>query len=264
MKRIFIIVLAMMMLLSCVACSDMNNNDAETGNSTPLAGSKHPLTAETPMEQRPLLGDFQSSSKNHFDRYDPRKKYLEEKYGVTAYLGYEKTQSRMYTTFYLEGYEGTFKLYDKEDLIAAGTPEELITADYMDDAYFTVAYVEIYEYFAQAIKESGVTVDRLIIDPMGGKSPYDPNKPFADQLPSVRDSDKAFSIGIYGDFSQNNDAVDRLLMALEKLDFVGKVVIRQVLQDISNVNNTDLANDTPLASVICLRVNIANSLELNK
>ena len=132
------------------------------------------------MEKRPpvsQVGGINALEKKPFDKNDPRKKYLEEKYGVTAYLVSEKQPGSIYSIFALEGYEGAFQLFAKEDLIATGAPEELITADYTDNAYFTVAYVEIYEYFALAIEASGITVDRMIIiQRTGNVNPYDRSK----------------------------------------------------------------------------------------
>lgn len=244
MKRIFIIVLVMMMLLSCVACSDTNNNDAETGNSTPLAGSKHPLTSETPMEQRPpvsQVGGMNASEKKPFDKNDPRKKYLEEKYGVTAYLVSEKQPGSIYSIFALEGYEGTFQLFAKEDLIATGASEESITTDYTDNAYSTVAYVEIYEYFAQAIEASGVTVDRMIIKHKTGNiNPYDPNKSFTECLASAPMRAKRFEIHLYGEFGIDGEACTKLFMALQELDFTGWVSFYNISKDISGLTNDDL------------------------
>ena len=249
MKKIFIITLALAMLLSCCACSNVNNTNNVQGDipsandsSNSLPGSKHPLTSETPMEQRPPIsnaGGMDASEKKPFDRNDPRKKYLEEKYGVTAYLVSEKQPGSIYSIFALEGYEGTFQLFAKEDLIATGAPEELITADYTDNAYFTVAYVEIYEYFAQAVKASGVTVDRMIIKPRTGNvNTYDPNKSFAECLANA--SKKRFEIRLYGEFGTDGEACTKLFMELQKLDFTGTVSFYNILKDISDLTNDDL------------------------
>ena len=123
MKKILTIVFAMIMLLSCVACSNTNSNDTKDSTDL-LPGSKYPLPSELPMEMRPLQADDKASDKKPFENDDPRKKYLEEKYGLTAYLVEERTESRITTLFTLEGYEKTFHLYTKEDLIDGG-----------DDAY---------------------------------------------------------------------------------------------------------------------------------
>ncbi len=248
MKKILIIVLTLLMLLSCIACSNTPDNNGSTpdknDNSSLLAGSKHPLTSETPLEQRPPVaqaGGMDASGKKPFDKNDPRKKYLEEKYGVTAYLVSEKQPGSIYSIFALEGYEGTFQLFAKEDLIATGTPEESITTDYTDNAYFTVAYVEIYEYFAQAIKASGVTVDRMIIkQKTGNVNPYDPNKSFTECLASAPNGAKRFEIRLYGDFDNGDDVCTKLFMEIQKLDFIGTVSFYNVLKDISNLTNDDL------------------------
>ena len=236
MGKIIIFLLAMMMLISCCACSNANDS------SNSLPGSKHPLTSETPMEQRPLIskvGGMDTSEKKPFDKNDPRKKYLEEKYGVVAYLVSEKQQGSIYSIFALEGYEGTFQLFAKEDLIAIGTPEESITADYTDNAYFTVAYVEIYEYFAQAVKASGVTVDRMIIKPRTRNvNTYDPDKSFVECLANA--SYKQFDICLYGEFGTDGKACTKLLTELQKLDFTGTASFYNILKDISNLTNDDL------------------------
>lgn len=248
MKKILLITLALLMLLGCVACSNTPDNNGSTpnknDNSGLLAGSKHPLTSETPMEKRPPVaqsGGMDASEKKPFDKNDPRKKYLEEKYGVTAYLVSEKQPGSIYSIFALEGYEGTFQLFAKEDLIAIGTPEELITADYTDNAYFTVAYVEIYEYFARAIEASGITVDRMIIKQRTGNvNPYDPNKSFTECLASAPNGAKRFEICLYGEFGTDGEACTKLFMALQELDFTGRVSFYNVLKDISNLTNDDL------------------------
>ena len=249
MKKSLLFVLAVVMLLSCVACSNTNNNDdsafPENDNSTPLAGSKHPLTSETPMEKRPPVSradGMDASGKKPFDKNDPRKKYLEEKYGVTAYLVSEKQPGSIFSIFALEGYEGTFQLFAKEDLIAMGTPEESITTDYTDNAYFTVAYTEIYEYFARAIEASGITVDRMIIkQKTGNVNPYDPNKSFAECLVSTDNASyKRFAVYLYGDFDNGDDVCTKLFMEIQKLDFIGTVSFYNVLKDISNLTNDDL------------------------
>jgi len=247
MKKILTIVLAMMMLLSCVACSNTNSND--TMDSTELLpGSKYPLPSELPMEMRPLQADDKASDKKPFENDDPRKKYLEEKYGLTAYLVEERTESRITTLFTLEGYEKTFHLYTKEDLIDSGVSAEDISGDYIDNAYFTVAYSEIYEYFNQAIEASGVAVDRLIIKERVryyATSIYDLNKSFAECLASTDNkSYKRFEIRLYGDFGSSDDAYGKLFMELQKLDFVGTVSFYNTLQDISGLTNDDLMNYT--------------------
>jgi hypothetical protein len=196
------------------------------------------------MEKRPpvsQVGGMNASEKKPFDKNDPRKKYLEEKYGVTAYLVSEKQPGSIYSIFALEGYEGTFQLFSKEDLIAIGTPEESITTDYTDNAYFTVAYVEIYEYFARAIEASGITVDRMIIkQKTGNVNPYDPNKSFTECLASAPNGAKRFEIRLYGDFDNGDDVCTKLFMEIQKLDFIGTVSFYNVLKDISNLTNDDL------------------------
>ena len=248
MKKIIALLLATMMMVSMVACSNTPDNNGSTpdknDNSSLLAGSKHPLTPETPMEQRPPVaqaGGMDASGNKPFDKNDPRKKYLEEKYGVTAYLVSEKQPGSIYSIFALEGYEGTFQLFAKEDLIAIGTPEENVTTDYTDNAYFTVAYVEIYEYFARAIEASGITVDRMIIKQRTGNvNPYDPNKSFTECLASARNGAKRFEIRLYGDFDNGDDVCTKLFMEIQKLDFIGTVSFYNVLKDISNLTNDDL------------------------
>jgi hypothetical protein len=248
MKKVLIFALALVMLLACVACSNTPDNNGSTpnknDNSSLLAGSKHPLTSETPMEKRPpvsQVGGMNASEKKPFDKNDPRKKYLEEKYGVTAYLVSEKQPGSIYSIFALEGYEGTFQLFAKEDLIATGASEESITTDYTDNAYFTVAYVEIYEYFARAIEASGITVDRMIIKQrIGNVNPYDPNKSFTECLASAPNGAKRFEIRLYGDFDNGDDVCTKLFMEIQKLDFIGTVSFYNVLKDISNLTNDDL------------------------
>ena len=244
MKKILIFALAFLMLLSCIACSDTNNTDpADT--TAPLPGSKYPLTSELPMEKRPPVlqsGGLNVSEKKPFDKNDPRKKYLEEKYGVTAYLVTEPTEAAPFTTFELEGYLGRFHMFSKEALIAMGSSEESITADYTDNAYYTVAYSEIYEYFAQAAKACGVTVDRMIIQArIGNLHPYHTNKSFAECLSSIANKKmKQFDIRFYGDFDNGDDSIEKLLSELDKLDFMGRAVFYNVLKDIGTLTNEDL------------------------
>ena len=152
MKKILTFALAMVMLLSCVACSSNTSNPADGLNPNPNLEKKYPLPAELPVEKRPLQADNRVADKKPFADNDPRKKYLEDKYGLTAYLIEEKTASRITTLFTLEGYEKAFQLYTKEDLISNGASAESLPEDYIDNAYFTVAYAEIYEYFEKAIK----------------------------------------------------------------------------------------------------------------
>ena len=247
MKKILTVVLALLMLLSCVACSK-NNTDPADGPNPPINDGTKPGQTDTPIELRPPVhyhGANPETDKKPFDRNDPRKKYLEDKYGVTAYLVAEKTPAALYSLFALEGYEGIFRLFARADLVASGAQEESITTDYVDDAYFTIAYAEIYAYFAQAIKASGVTADRMIVEYKGSQSfMYDQNKSFVEGLASAPNGAKRFNLTIYGNFSRGDAAIDKLLAELDKLDFTGQIEFRQVLQDISNVTNTDLQNDT--------------------
>lgn len=243
MKKILTVILAMMMLLACVACSNTNNTDTMDSTDS-LPGSKYPLPSELPMEKRPLQEDNKALNKKPFEDNDPRKKYLEEKYGLTAYLVEERNESRLTTLFTLAGYEKTFSLYTKDDLIDQGVPTESISGDYIDNAYFTVAYSEIYEYFNQAIEASGVTVDRMIIKERVryyATSLYDPNKSFAECLASTDNkSYKRFEIRIYGDFENSDDACVKLFTELQNLDFAGTVSFYDTLQDISALTNDDL------------------------
>ena len=252
MKRILIIVLAMMMLISCVACSNNNNttdptnnntnptNQGQTDNTSPTKPSDSSIEVQPPVESRPDI----SGDKQQFAANDPRKQYLEEKYGVTAYLVAEKTAASLHTVVALEGYDATFHLYAKEDLVATGASADSITTDYVDNGYFVVAYADVYQYFTQAAKAAGVTVNRIIVEYKGSRTfMYDHNKAFTEMLASAPDNAKRFNLVIYGDFDDDNNAIGKLLMALEELDFTGQVEFRHVLQDISNVTNTELLHD---------------------
>lgn len=263
MKRILIIVLAMMMLISCVACSNNNNttdptdgtkpsvndntnptNPGQTDNTSPTNPSTKP--SDLPIEQRPPIDDVggDNVNKQQFPDNDPRKQYLEDKYGVTAYLVAEKTAASLHTVVALEGYDATFHLYAKEDLVATGASADSIATDYVDDGYFVVAYADVYQYFTQAAKAAGVTVNRIIVEYKGSRTfMYDHNKAFTEMLASAPDNAKRFNLVIYGDFDDDNNAIGKLLMALDELDFAGQVEFRHVLQDISNVTNTELLHD---------------------
>lgn len=248
MKKILIFALAMVILLSCVACSGENATDPTSDpNSTVNNGAK-PEYDDTPIELRPPAnnhGKDIEADKKPFDQNDPRKQYLENKYGVNAYLVAEKTPASLYSLFALEGYEGAFRLFAKTDLIANGAPEDYFTTDYVDDAWFAILYAEIYAYFAQAAKDVGVDVDRIIVESQCVQSlMYDHNKPFAESLASAHNGAKRFNLIVYGDFSLGDDAIDKLIAAFDKLDFTGRVEFRTALQDISNVTNDNLCSDT--------------------
>lgn len=247
MKRIFIIVLAMMMLLSCVACSNTNTADPMGGSKPTVNNDAKPGQPDLPIELRPPAdnhGSNPEADKKPFDKNDPRKQYLEDRYGVTSYLVAEKTPAALYSLFALEGYEGAFRLFAKTDLVASGTPEEYITTDYVDDAWFVILYADIYAYFAQVAKDAGVTVDRIIVESKCAQwFMYDHTKPFVEGLASAPNGAKRFYLTVYGDWTQDPYALGKVLTALDELDFAGQITFRQVLQDISNVSNTDLVND---------------------
>ena len=238
MKRLLIFVFATVMLLSCAACS--NTQDKDTGkNSAPH--SNIPIELCPPADNH---GSNPEVDKKPFNKNDPRKQYLEGKYGVTAYLVAEKTTGGIYSLFALEGYEGAFRLFAKTDLVATGAPEDSITTDYVDDAWFAILYADIYAYFAQAVKDAGVDIDRIIVESKCVQSlMYDHNKPFVEELASAPKGAKRFALTIYGDFIQNPSAIDTLFKAFDELDFTGYIEFRQVLQDISNVSNTDLIHN---------------------
>lgn len=246
MKKVLIFALALVMLFSCVACSDNNDADPED-TSAPLPGSKYPLLSELPMEMRPPVKDEAGrdpSNRKPFNSNDPRKKYLEDKYGVTAYLIEERTAARLTTLFTLDGYEKIFALYAKDDLIKEGVPAESIPNDYIDNAYFTVAYSEIYEYFAKAVEASGVKIERMIIKDRVmyyATSVYDPNKSFAECLASTdRTNAKRFEIRLYADFGEGDEAYKKLFREIQKLDFTGTLNFYDIIKDISNLTNDDL------------------------
>ena len=121
---------------------------------------------------------------------------------------------------------------------------ESIPEDYIDNAYFTVAYAEIYEYFNQAIEASGVAVDRMIIKERVryyATSIYDTNKSFAECLASTDNkSYKRFEMHLYGDFGEGDDAYRKLYMEIQKLDCCGTVSFYEILKDISSLTNDDL------------------------
>ncbi len=238
MRKILIFVLAMVMLLSCVACSNTSDKDPGAGTNPP---------SDIPIELRPPVNNFGTNpetDKKPFDKDDPRKKYLEDKYGVTSYLVAEIPDAPPfpYSIIALEGYESAFRLYAKADLVDAGVAEETITTDYVDDAYFTIAYAQIYEYFAQAVKASGAPVDRIIIQYCGmPTSIYDPNKSFEDCLASTDNKlYKFFNLYFYGEFVDGDDSVDKLIAELEKIGFKSTIRFYKVLQDISSLTNDDL------------------------
>lgn len=258
MKRIFIIVLAMVMLFSCVACSNNNTTDPTDGTKPPVNDNTNPTNpgqndntsptkpSDSSIEVQPPVESYPdiSGDKQQFATNDPRKQYLEEKYGKTAYLVVEKTASSLHTVVALEGYDATFHLYAKEDLVATGASADSIATDYVDNGYFVVAYADVHQYFTQAAKAAGVTVNRIIVQYKGGiMFMYDHNKAFAEMLASAPNNAKRFHLVIYGDFNDDNNAIGKLLMALDKLDFTGQVEFRHVLQDISNVTNTELLHD---------------------
>lgn len=253
MKKIFILMLATVMLFSCVACSNNttdpsddtkppvndNTNPGQTDNTSPTTPSDLPIELQPPVESRPDV-----LTKQDFPANDSRKLYLEEKYGVTAYLMAEKTAGGIYTLVSLEGHPGVFHLFAKEDLVATGTPEDYITTDYVDDAWFAILYADIYAYFAQAAKDAGVAVDRIIVESKCAQwFMYDHTKPFVEGLASAPNGAKRFYLTVYGDWTQDPYALGKVLTALDELDFAGQITFRQVLQDISNVSNTDLVND---------------------
>ena len=259
MKRILIIVLAMMMLLSCVACSNNNNTTDPTDGTKPSVNDPtnptKPGQTDNTSPTKPIYSSFDIKppvdvnpnvpyTNNAFAANDPRKLYLEEKYGVKAYLVEEKTDGRLYALVSLEGYDGTIRLFAKTDLVNNGAPADRIATDYVDDGYFIVSYAEMYAYFAKAVQDAGVTVDRLIVEYKGPDYfMFDPTQDFATSLASAPNAAKRFNITVYDDFVNNTMSVGKILDALKALDFTGSVQFQQVLQDISNVSNTDLKND---------------------
>ena len=266
MKKVLIFALALVMLLACVACS--NNN--QTDNTDPTSGSKLPpinnttpgqnenpsgnngnndnnntdnnntgttpvLPTDLPVELRAPTIDknYWLYTKKPFDANDPRKAYIENKYGVTAYLLEREGNPEFnnYSThFALEGYEDCFTL----------------TNDYVDTAWFAVMYPDIQAYFAKVIQDSGITVDRVIVESKCTTwDVYDHTKPFADAFATAPATAKKFNLTIYGS-SENDadsDAVSNLLFALEELNMGGNVYYRVVSQDISEVTNTQLLRD---------------------
>lgn len=239
MKKFFLLALTMAMLLTCVACSAPAE---ESSNLTP----KRPLTADLPLDMRPLTqnhGDIADIEPTPFPKNDPRKQYLENKYGVTAYLVAENPSGAHYTYFTLEGYEGIFQLYTREDLLALNVPEENIPAEYVDTAYFTVAYGDMVSYFAKSSTASGVKVERIIVQYRGSwytSFKFDLEKDFAACLAETENAaQRRFQIYIYGDFSDPNNP-GPMTQELEKLNFSGTVTFYHILQDISALSNDDL------------------------
>ena len=239
MKKILTFILSVLMLFSCVSCSGGNE----------LSGAKRPLPSTLPMEKRPATvgsEQFADAERKAFSNSDPRKKYLEDKYGVTAYLVAENTGA-LCDYFALKGYDGVFQLYAKEDLLAEGVSEEYLVADYIDNAYFTVAYAEIYEYFEEAVEKSGVKIDRMIIGcnrvRYFATGLYDLDKSFEECLESMDNAAfKRFEIIVYGDFKNADNAAGKLLVEFDKLDFIGSVVFYNVVQDIDKLTNDDLSD----------------------
>ena len=272
MMRILIIVLAMMMLISCVACS--NNN--QTDNTDPTSGSKLPpinnttpgqnenpsgnngnndnntdnnntgttpvLPTDLPVELRAPTIDrnYWLYTKKPFDANDPRKAYIENKYGVTAYLLEREGNPEFnnYSThFALEGYEDCFTLYTKDQLSNAGDAAANITTDYVDTAWFAVMYPEIQTYFAKIVQDAGITAERVIVEYRFKWQMYDINQPFADALKAAPQSQTAFNVHIY--VNPENDvtaeARTNVIFALDELNLRGRITCYQVLQDISEL-----------------------------
>lgn len=260
MKRILIIVLAMMMLLSCVACSNNNTTDptdgtkpsvndttnptnpGQTDNTSPTKPTSPSTPPDVPKEEQPPVAgdDFVNEDSVPFDTNDARKLYLENKYGVTA--SFVPNISNEYVSYFtLEGYSGVFTLWSKEQLAELGADEKCLQHDFVDNAYFTIEYAQVYQYFANAISETGVKIDRLIVE-YNGRWPYiyDASKSFAECLSSTDDAKlKKFNIYVYGTFSEENNAIN-IVDALDALDCNGSLRLYQVVEDISSLSNADL------------------------
>lgn len=268
MKKVLIFALALVMLLACVACSNNNqtdNTDTTSGSELPPinntmpgqnenpsgnngndgndTGYKPQMPADLPVELRAPITDrsYWSCTKKPFEANDPRKVYLENKYGVTAYLLEHPGNPEFNATgthFALEGFEDAFKLYSPEQLIAIGVPEEYQADDYVDNAWFAVMYPEIQAYFAKIVQDSGMTVDRVIVEcKVLGWKMYDIHQPFADSLKTASKDKTTFNLYIYGG-PENDvwaDATQNLLWELEDLNLQGRVTYYKVLEDISDV-----------------------------
>lgn len=260
MKKVLIIVLAMMMLFSCVACSTNNTTDPTDGtkpsvndntnptnpgqndNTSPTNPTSPSTPSNVPMEEQPPVAGYDIVNEDSvpFDTNDARKLYLESKYGVTA--SFVPNVSNEYVSYFtLEGYSGVFSLWSKEQLAELGADEKCLQHDFVDNAYFTIEYAQVYQYFANAISKKAVTIDRLIVE-YNGKWPYiyDASKSFAECLSSTDDAKlKKFNIYVYGTFSEENNASD-IIDALDALDVNGSIRLYQVIEDISSLSNADL------------------------
>ena len=267
MKKILTFILAIVMLISCVACNNTksaeetqptvndtnstenaNNNSNVGGNSS---GYKAQLPADLPVELRAPTEDsfYPHYTQKPLEKNSPIKAYLENKYGVTAYMLENSNYpdfNKKSTHFTLEGFDDSFIVYSKEYMVSTGTPAELITTDYVDTAWFSVMYPDIQAYFAKVIKDAGVSVERVVVEEKcAWWFSYDPTQPFGDALKAAPSGGTKFNLSIYGSVENEvgSYAVNNLIAALEELNLKGNVKYYVVLQDITDVSNKALLND---------------------
>ena len=265
MKKFLTFILAIVMLISCVACNntksaeetqptvnDTNstenaiNNSNVGGNSS---GYKAQLPADLPLELRAPTSDssYKYLTKKPFEENSPIKAYLENKYGVTAYMLENPNYpdfNKNFVHFTLEGFEASFTIYSKEYVVSTGVSADSITTDYVDTAWFTVMYPDIQAYFAKIIQDAGVSVERVVVEEKcAWWFSYDTAQPFGDALKAAPEGGTKFNLTLYGSDDDYQYAFDVLIGALDRLNLRGRMNYRCVTQDISNVSNSELSRD---------------------
>lgn len=267
MKKFLTFILAIVMLISCVACNNTNTTDStdgtqptvnETNNTENITdnigngtGYKAQLPADLPVELRAPTEDasYKYLTQKPFEENSPIKAYLENKYGVTAYmLEYPNNPdfNKNYVHFTLEGFEDSFVIYPKEYMVSPGVSAVSITTDYVDTAWFAVMYPDIQAYFAKIIRDAGVSVERVVVEEKcAWWFMYDPTQPFGDALKAAPLGGTKFNLSIYGSVENEvgSYAVNNMIAALEKLNLKCNVKYYVVLQDITDVSNKDLLKD---------------------
>lgn len=267
MKKFLTFILAIVMLISCVACNNTksaeetqptvndtnstenaNNNSNVGGNSS---GYKAQLPADLPLELRAPTEDasYKYLTQKPFEENSPIKAYLENKYGVTAYMLENPNYpdfNKNFVHFTLEGFEASFTIYSKEYVVSTGVSADSITTDYVDTAWFTVMYPDIQAYFAKIIQDAGVSVERVVVEQKcAWWFSYDTAQPFGDALKAAPVGGTKFNLSIYGSVENEvgSYAVNNMIAALEELNLKCNVKYYVVLQDITDVSNKDLLSD---------------------